>query len=70
VLQQISDRAADGADEQYRDHPRGPAPALCVGVAVEEAVERPNQAADPGHRMADDAQQRLRITESEFDQHG
>ena len=50
--------------------PPAPAPARCGRVAVERAVERADQAADPGHRMADRAQQPLRITDAELDQHG
>ena len=52
------------------DNPGGSPLLRCVGLAVEPAVERIDQAADPAHRMADRAQQALRIAETELDQHG
>ena len=62
---------ADHDDDNQQRRGAGQLPRPRTGrFAIERAVEFADQAADPGHRMADGARQRLRITEAELDQHG
>jgi len=70
VLGDESDRANDNDQDQHRDNARRPARNRSHRFAIEQPVERADQAADPGDRMADRACDPLRVTETEFDQHG
>ena len=58
ALDNEGDCADDAEEQQDRDDASAASPVRVGHVAIEQAVERGDQAADPGHRMADRAQQR------------
>ena len=70
VLDDEGDRSDNGENDQQRNKARGTARPALGRVPIERAVERADQAADPGHRMADRGRQPPRIAQAEFEQHG
>ena len=70
ALDNECDGPDNGENEQNGDNTRDTTTVRFRSILVEPAVKRADEAADPGHRMADRARQRLRIAQAEFDQHG
>ena len=70
MLQEICGQSGGSSDYQDRQNAADPPQHVAIVVAVEAAIEDADEAADPSHRMADDSDQPLWITESELDQHG
>ena len=74
AARRIATNACERADDDEQDQnrsgaSRAPRRRRC-GLAIEPAVEPCDQAADPGHRMADGAMQGRRIAEAKLDQQG
>ena len=63
-------RANDGEQDKNRSNARRPPRLRGCGFTIERAVEPCDQAAHPGHRMADGAMQGCRIADAKLDQHG
>ena len=70
VLHDECDCADHTHENDDRDNAQRCTPARLEIAAIKATVERADQAADPGYRMADRGHEPLWITEAEFDQHG
>ena len=70
ALDDQGNRTDDNDQDQHRDDARRAARTRSHRFAIEQPVERIDQAADPGYRMPDHTGDAFRVTETELDQHG
>jgi hypothetical protein len=70
ALDDQGNRTDANDQHQHRNNAGRAARTRSHRLAIEQPIERTGQTADPGDRMADRACDSLRVTETEFDQHG
>ena len=70
ALDDQGNRTDANDQHQHRNNAGRAARTRSHRFAIEQPIERTDQTADPGDRMADRACDALRVTETEFDQHG
>ena len=70
ALDHERDKAHRRDEDQNRDRSGYPTRRRGRAFAVEGAVQRPDQGAHPGHRMADHGHEPIRIADHELEQEG